>query len=129
MMTAAPSARSVCVIEDNDQFRSALLDWLRLHGFTAVGFINGQDFPRTANQNQNHFNLIVSDVHMAEMDGLELLLKLQDMAVKTPVIMMSSSLEKTLPGICIDQGASAYLSKPFEGEKLIAVMEEIWAQD
>lgn len=121
-MIFLPGIRSICVVEDNNQFRAALVDWLSRHGFNAVGYTDGQDFLNR--WNLIDCDLILSDVHMPEMDGLQLLQDLPSLSPHTPVIMMSSSFDKTLPGICKAYGALAFLTKPFDGEELLAAMKK-----
>lgn len=124
-MTSAPCVRNISVVEDNDQFRSALVDWLCRQGFKATGFIDGHDFLEKLHQ--TNCDLILSDVNMPAMDGPQLLQTLRQMAMNTPVIMMSASRNRTLSDTCMDLGALAFLSKPFEPEKLLAEIAQAFA--
>ena len=77
----------------------------------------------------NHYDLIISDVVMPEMDGIALLklVKENPMVSQIPVVMLTSkiSIENRLLGI--KTGADAYIPKPFEMEELEAQIDNIVA--
>ena len=62
---------SLLIVEDNHALREGLGEMLSLEGFSIVGAINGRD----ALEKMNSFtpDLILSDISMPEMDGLEAL--------------------------------------------------------
>ncbi|MCR5455363.1 MAG: response regulator [Bacteroidales bacterium] len=75
----------------------------------------------------NHYDLIISDVVMPEMDGISLLkhIKENPMVSQIPVIMLTSkiSIENRLVGL--KSGADAYMPKPFEMEELEIQIDNI----
>lgn len=77
----------------------------------------------------NHYDLIISDVVMPEMDGIQLLklVKGNPMVSQIPVIMLTSkiSIENRLLGL--KSGADAYIPKPFEMEELEIQIDNIVA--
>ena len=77
----------------------------------------------------NHYDLIISDVVMPEMDGIQLLkhVKENPMVSQIPVIMLTSkiSIENRLLGL--KSGADAYIPKPFEMEELEIQIDNIVA--
>jgi two-component system C4-dicarboxylate transport response regulator DctD len=116
-------SRKISIIEDNNALRSALVDRLKLEGFCAKGFLDGQDFLNQLPQTTS--DLIVSDVEMPRVGGLELLERLQSLGVTTPVILMSGSIDQHLPATCIACGAAAFLKKSFQAQTLIDRIDEI----
>lgn len=77
-----------------------------------------------------HIDLVISDVMMPEMDGMELCQTIKsDMAIShIPVILLTalSSIEHKLKGVTI--GADAYVSKPFQDVFLIAQVNNLLVQ-
>ena len=77
----------------------------------------------------NHYDLIISDVVMPEMDGIQLLkhVKENPMVSQIPVIMLTSkiSIENRLLGL--KSGADAYIPKPFDMEELEIQIDNIVA--
>jgi two-component system, chemotaxis family, chemotaxis protein CheY len=70
---------------------------------------------------QNHVDLVLSDINMPEMDGLEFLrlAREQDFAPEAPFVMITteSSEERVLQAI--GNGAQGYIRKPFTAEQVI----------
>lgn len=115
--------KHICIVENNDSYREALLDALRVEGFRASAFMNGLE--ALAVLDQTHFDLVLSDIEMPEMSGLELLKCIQDRGLSLPVILMTGGNSRRSD--MLRQGAAAFLSKPFGVEELMLVLSEIWS--
>jgi two-component system response regulator FixJ len=63
------------------------------------------------------------DVRMPELDGLELQLRLKELGVKLPVIMMTGEGDIQTAVRAIKAGAVDFIEKPFDGERLLAAIE------
>jgi len=70
------------------------------------------------------FDLIISDIHMPSLNGIELLEHLKESSLfnDIPVIIISSTGDYRQQ--CMGLGAFAYLEKPFEPQQLFAHIEE-----
>lgn len=66
------------------------------------------------------YDLIISDVLMPGMNGLELVKKLRDSKVQCPIIILSAKNQVDDKIIGLDSGADDYLSKPFAFNELLA---------
>ncbi|ADY73785.1 two component transcriptional regulator, winged helix family [Desulfurobacterium thermolithotrophum DSM 11699] len=66
------------------------------------------------------YDVIILDVMLPKLDGMELLLKLREEGVKTPILMLTAkdSVEDKVKGL--DSGADDYLTKPFSYDELLA---------
>ncbi len=108
----------VLLIEDNDDFRFYLKDNLREH-FTIIEAANGKTGWQKALA--AHPDLIVSDISMPEMNGIELCQKIKkdSRTSHIPVILLTaiSGEEQQLRGL--ETGASDYMTKPFNFEILL----------
>lgn len=71
-------------------------------------------------------DLVVTDLSMPEMDGLELLERLQaDPALAAiPVIVLTASTDQARAGDILARGAADYITKPFAPRQLLALIEE-----
>lgn len=109
----------VLLIEDNDDLRFYLKDNLK-QTFHIIEAINGKDGWQKALA--LHPDLIVSDVSMPEMNGLELCTKIRDdeRTAHIPVILLTALTEKKdlLAGTA--SGANDYITKPFSFEILLS---------
>lgn len=113
----------ICVIEDNDDFRSALVDRLIIEQFPAQGFAGIAEF--LASLAQDVPDLIVSDVHMDGGDGFDLVHRLQALRLDIPVILMSGSHHPALDQRAQDMGVRTLLKKPFEFARLLDIIRQI----
>jgi YesN/AraC family two-component response regulator len=108
---------SVLLIDDNDDIRFYLKDNLRTN-YVIYEAANGKEGWQKAQQFQP--DLIVSDVMMPEMDGMELCRKIKKdpRTSHIPVILLTARTaeEQKLEGY--DTGASDYITKPFSVEIL-----------
>jgi DNA-binding response OmpR family regulator len=107
----------VLVIEDNDDIRNYIVDSLSVQ-YKTLSASNGREGLETA---QTHIpNIIISDIMMPEMDGVELCRKIKD-DVRTshiPVVLLTAkdSMQDKEEGY--ESGADSYLTKPFSSKLL-----------
>jgi two-component system response regulator FixJ len=110
----------VHLIDDDEDVRRALAFLLGTAGLavkvyeTATGFLSGfKEGPRS---------VILSDVRMPEMDGLELLRRLRDRQSACPVIIMTGHADVAMAVEAMKLGAVDFIEKPFADETLIAAI-------
>jgi len=107
----------VLVVEDDTSLCEALCDTLEIEGYHVVSANNGTE--ALLKLSKNTFKLVVSDVQMPVMDGLQLLTNIQNNYTQTPVLLMTAygSVPKAVEAI--QAGASDYLVKPFDAGALV----------
>ncbi len=106
------------LIEDNDQLRKSVVEYLRDEDFTVDSAEDGfEGLYKIINWD---YDLIVLDVMLPGRDGWDILGKLRDMGLRTPVIMLTArdQLDDRLKGL--NHGADDYMTKPFEMDELVA---------
>jgi DNA-binding NtrC family response regulator len=67
---------------------------------------------------RGRFDLIVLDMHMPRMGGLELLKQIQGLGVKVPVIMVTGNRDARAAAQALSSGVFAYVPKPFDFKQL-----------
>lgn len=114
--------RRVLVIEDDVPLRFLLERMLRAHYAVKITD-NGLEACSWLSDGES-FDLIISDVHMAAVNGIELLEYLRENILFShiPVIIISSISDYRQQ--CMELGACAYLEKPFEPERLFEHIQE-----
>lgn len=111
----------VHLIDDDEDVRRALAFLLGTAGLavkvyeTATGFLSG--FKGGVQQ------VILSDVRMPEMDGLELLRRLKDRKSACPVIIMTGHADVSMAVEAMKLGAVDFIEKPFADETVISAIE------
>jgi len=117
------SVRHLCVVEDNDLLREELVDSLRQSGFIVSDFFNGLD--ALAELEINRFDLILTDVDMPIMNGLELLRSVQTKQLGIPVMLMSGDVQYVKKNLYLETGAVDFLLKPFHMTELLERLKRI----
>jgi two-component system response regulator FixJ len=114
-------ARKVYVIDDDAAMRDSLNFLLDSAGFEVTLFETAQQFldalPALA------FGCVISDVRMPGIDGIELLKRLRTLNSGFPIVMMTGHGDVPLAVEAMKLGAMDFLEKPFEDERLIAMIE------
>lgn len=111
--------RRVLVVEDDDDLRGVLADGLsRL--FAVGTAADGEDAMRELAE--CHYDIVVTDVVMPRMDGWKLLRSIrQDAKLRTvPVVMLTALADDEKKVKALDDGADAYIAKPFHVSVLVA---------
>ena len=109
----------VMIVDDNQE----ILDYIRfeLGGFYKFTICpNGKEALKTLLTDSKRCDIVVSDIMMPEMDGIELLkhIKENPQTSDIPVILLTSKTEVDYRLEGLKKGADAYLAKPFDMEEL-----------
>lgn len=108
---------SVIVVDDEASIRTAVQQWLSLSGFNVRLFASAQD---CLAQLPAHFpGVIISDVRMPGMDGMQLLERLQADDPDLPVILLTGHGDVPMAVEAMRNGAYDFLEKPFSPQSLL----------
>jgi two-component system, NtrC family, nitrogen regulation response regulator NtrX len=100
----------ILIADDDENLRKGLVNFLQREGFDIVPVANGKLALETATQNQ--FDLIISDVQMPEMNGLELLESLRKNKIHVPFIIITAFATVENAVKAMQMGADDYVTKP-----------------
>lgn len=110
-------ALKILVVEDDEALRDALLITLETAGHHVQGADGGpQALQRLARED---FNMVVSDLRMSPMDGLELLHEIRTRWPGLPVLLMTAFGDVDKAVAAMRGGACDFMMKPFEPKALI----------
>jgi ATP-dependent Lon protease len=115
------------IVDDESVALSNMDHYFRRHGFEVQTAINGQEALEKV-QNGAKFDIVLTDLKMEKMDGLELLDRLNTVAPDTSVIMITGYA--TIPSAvsALQRGAMHYLSKPVDLEELKTTVDDVLKQ-
>lgn len=108
---------SVLVVEDDAGLREALCDTLSLANYQVLSAQSAEQALQMLKENK--VSLLISDVQMGTMSGLDLLKTVKLNYPSLPVLMMTAYANVNDAVIAIRQGAVDYLAKPFSPEVLV----------
>lgn len=119
------SVPTVMVVEDSVATRQFLERLLAGVGLTVLACRDGREALDTLEQRRGEINLIISDVEMPRVNGLELLQKVRadQTYCKTPVLMVTSRTGDQHRQRAIELGASGYLGKPIQPQLLLQTIQ------
>lgn len=114
---------NICIIEDEEILRETLKDDLLDAGYKVNAFEN----PVEALQyiSKNNCDVVLSDIRLPEINGLELLPKIKSIKPETFVIMMTAFATVDSAVEAMKKGAYDYLTKPFDKEELLLIIDKI----
>ncbi|MDY0277700.1 MAG: response regulator transcription factor [Acholeplasma sp.] len=108
----------ILLVEDEKNLVYSLKENLINHGFTVEYAFNGLEGLDLAIKNS--YDLIILDIMLPSVSGLEIITNLRKKQIQTPVIFLTalSTIEDKVKGLNL--GANDYLTKPFAIEELLA---------
>ncbi len=113
------AARKILIVDDDEDLRESLREQLALYDEfdldTAATASKGIEAVKTG-----HFDLLILDVNLPDMDGRELCKQLRKSGFKSPIIMLTGNVSDADMILGLDAGANDYVSKPFKIAVLLA---------
>lgn len=106
------------IVDDEPRLRQVLVHLMRNDGFTCLEAGNGAE--ALAQLEQQTVTLVMSDLRMPKMDGLELLRRVRGRWPDTAVVMITAVADVEVAVSCLAIGAMDYLTKPFHLEEVRA---------
>lgn len=121
---AAVTGRRILVAEDNEVNLSMMLDMLSVHNHKVAVAKNGQEAIDLAQSHKPE--LILMDIRMPVIDGLEATRRLRAMAefADIPILALTASAGHKSEERCLAAGCTAHLAKPIQTKELFAALQQ-----
>jgi two-component system response regulator FixJ len=113
-----PHPLVIAVVEDDAAMREALSELLEVLSLECLVFDRAEAFLDALSPGR--FDCLITDLHLTGMSGLELQRRLKALGSSLPVIIITSSLDPLSRSRSMQEGAFAYLTKPFSDQLLIS---------
>lgn len=114
---------SILVVDDLRSIRLTLGGILEDKGHDVVTVENGYQAIEAVRK--RHFDVIFMDIEMPGIDGVQTFREVRKIDSKTAVIMMTAYSVEDLVKEALEEGAYAIVYKPFEVDRIIAIIEEL----
>ncbi len=117
-------AKKILIVDDDEMVRIALSELLKPEGYdveTANNAIEALNKIEAA-----HYDLLLLDIIMPEMDGLTLCKKIREKPAykETPVVFLTAKSREEDRMLGLEAGANLFLSKPISPDKLVKVVSD-----
>jgi len=109
------------LIDDDISIRRGFELFLKSAALDLTSFERAEDFLSTIKPQPT--DLLILDLHLPGMSGIDLLKKLLQDGIQIPVIVVTAFVDKQSQEACKKYGVKAYLRKPVDGEALIDIIK------
>lgn len=113
----------ILLVEDEENIRETLKLNLELEGYEVIAVANGKDVMRV--YGDQHFDLILLDIMLPEVDGLQLCEQIRLLNTEIPIIFLTAKDAGTDKIQGLKKGADDYITKPFHLEELLLRVQNL----
>ncbi len=113
----------ILIVEDDQSLATGLSDGLRYEGYSTLRAGDGDDGLRLAGR--PGVDLVILDVMLPRLTGVEVCRKLRERGSTVPVVMLSAKGEELDKVVALKAGADDYVTKPFSFTELVARVEAV----
>jgi two-component system, LuxR family, response regulator FixJ len=118
--------KEVCLVDDDLSVLKSMAYLLASEGFQVRTFSKAEDF--LAHANTHHVPVVVTDIWMDRVTGLELLARLCAISPRTKVIVITAREDLAARATAMAIGPVAFFMKPFDDEKFISAVRDALAK-
>jgi putative nucleotidyltransferase with HDIG domain len=111
----------ILVVDDEEAIREIVSSMLTFAGYSCLQAASGMEALAVLNSGEE-FELMLSDLMMAELDGIGLLERTKEKFPDMPVVMVTAVHDISVALAALRNGAYDYLLKPFERDQLLATV-------
>ncbi|MCY3772725.1 MAG: sigma-54 dependent transcriptional regulator [Gemmatimonadetes bacterium] len=111
----------ILIAEDDRNTREGLVELLSDEGYEVTGVIDGEQAYETARK--RHFDILLTDMKMPRVNGLNLIKRVTGTSPETSIIMMTAFATVETAVKAMRDGAFSYLTKPLKVEELLATIQ------
>ena len=114
----------ILVVDDEELICWSLKRSFEKHAGHSVWCVyNGSDALQMIRENQ--YDLVITDLKLPDISGAELVRKIKEMGIDTPVIVISSYLSENILNDMLKQGVLRCINKPFQIENILNDLEHM----
>jgi two-component system chemotaxis response regulator CheY len=125
MPSPSPEDRqpTVLLVEDNESTRLGMAEVLALQGYLVLNAANGHDAIAVLQSTEGQIDVVLLDVHLPDVSGVDLYARLREVAPGLPVVVCSGEAEPAEVARLLELGMRRYFQKPITSDELRAAVE------
>ena len=113
----------ILIVDDSQELTDVIHEYMEIYGFIVDTTTESTDALRLIGA--NGYDVIVSDIHMPGMDGLELMGRIKNKYPDLPVVLITGYSISEARKIAMEKGADAFVAKPFHMKEILDVVTNI----
>ena len=114
----------ILIVDDSSTMRESLDLVLSSAGYEVDAAINGVEGLKFYTEKKDYM-LVITDVNMPEMNGLDLLSNIRKLSKDIPVVVLTTETEKEKIDLAKSLKANAWIIKPFKPNDLLSVVSKL----
>ncbi len=114
---------TILVVDDDIVVLTALSKLLNLFGYIVAGAKNSQAAMDYVTNSRKRFDLIITDLAMPGIDGVQFMTAAKKVFPDIPIIVMTGYSERCTPEEALRLGAFAYVGKPFNIPEIVSTID------
>jgi two-component system, chemotaxis family, chemotaxis protein CheY len=117
--------KTILIVDDSESIREVVSFTLENEGFNVLVGIDGKDAQKFLTGDK--IDLIITDLHMPEMDGIELIRSVRQMPdyKMVPILFLTTESQTDKKMEAKSAGATGWIIKPFVPAKMIAAINKV----
>lgn len=118
--------KRVLVVDDSETMRDMVSYTLDSAGFDVFVAVDGQDALEKV-QDETAIDLVITDINMPRMDGIELIAALREKPAfqGVPILCLTTERGDGTKDAARSAGATGWIQKPFDPDKLVRVAQKV----
>lgn len=116
----------ILIVDDEPRLLRVLRLGLPEHGFNVLTAANGQEALKILFD--KHIDLVVTDIRMPLMDGVELIYEMERLGIKLPIVVTTAHADVDTAVKALKHGACDYIRKPFSVDELVESIKKAMAK-
>lgn len=112
----------ILLLEDNERLNKTIVKRLEAKGYKVDSFVDGE---KACEAVDNGYTCFILDINVPSIDGIEILKRIREFNMDTPVIIISSTVELDVIRSSYNFGCNDYLKKPFFIDELEIKIEKL----
>jgi two-component system chemotaxis response regulator CheY len=118
--------KSILLVDDDVEYLRQFKNFLVVEGLMVQCAANGEEALSLMQDSSIH--LMITDLNMPGMDGIELARKALELIPHLPIILSTGSILENIPQVAEDAGVRMILYKPFDPQRMMDMVNECVAK-
>lgn len=116
---------NILMIEDNESVSEMMEMFFESEDYHATFKYDGQEGFDAYKAQPNHWDIVILDLNLPSLDGMQICRQIRKISAETPIIMLTARDSESDQVIGFEMGADDYVTKPFSPMTLLARMKAL----